>query len=100
MRLLDRLGPQEDRVEVDVLAVELGLLAVQICFNAASCSSISAPRVVGSVPWLRISSRFHPTPTPKATRPSDTRSRLATCFAVWMTSRWGSSAIPVPEHQP
>ena len=69
---------------------------VQICFRAASCSSTRFPRVAGSVPWLRISSRFHPTPTPNATRPPDTRSRLATSFAVWMTSRCGNSTMPVP----
>lgn len=34
--------------------------AVQICFKAASCSSISAPHEGGSLPWLRISSRFQP----------------------------------------
>ena len=48
------------------------------------------------MPWLRISSLFQPTPTPKAARPPDTASRLATSLAVWITSRWGSSAIPVP----
>jgi hypothetical protein len=50
MRALHRFGPAEDRVEVDVRAVELGSSLVQISLIAASRSFISDPRVRGSVP--------------------------------------------------
>ena len=53
-------------------------------------------RRAGSVPWLRISSRFQPAPTPNSIRPPESRSTLATAFAVTIGSRWITRQIPVP----
>src|SRR3712207_7244502 len=53
-----------------------GSSLVQISIIARRRSSVSLPRVLGSVPWFSISSRFQPTPTPKTARPPETRSRL------------------------
>ena len=62
---------------------------------ASMRSSSSAPRVFGSVPWLRNSSMFQPAPTPNTNRPPEIRSMLAASFAVMIGSRWISRAIPV-----
>ena len=53
-------------------------------------------RSLNGVPWFSISGTFHPAPKPTSTRPPDTRSRLATAFAVVIGSRCGSSMIPKP----
>src|SRR5882762_10733398 len=68
---------------------------VQIALHASTFSRSSVHRVLKSVPWSPISSRFQPAPTPKMKRPLDTRSTLATDFAVWMGSRWIKRQIPV-----
>ena len=44
---------------------------VQIALIASTRSRITAIRVRGSVPWLAISSRFQPAPTPNSNRPPD-----------------------------
>ena len=50
----------------------------------------------GFVPWLTISSRFQPAPTPKSTRPPERWSRLATSFAVMIGSRSVTRQMPLP----
>jgi hypothetical protein len=50
----------------------------------------------GSVPWLRISSRFQPAPTPNSTRPPLSRSSDATSLAVMIGSRSMTRQMPVP----
>ncbi len=40
-----------------------------------------------STPWFAISSTFHPAPMPSTTRPPDSRSSEATCFAMRIGSR-------------
>ena len=60
-------------------------------------SRISLWRALKSVvPWSAISSAFQPAPTPNRKRPAEIRSSEATCFAVWIGSRWTTSATPVP----
>src|SRR5215210_1992908 len=73
-----------------------GSSLVQISIIALRRSSVSLPRVRGSVPWFSISSRFQPTPTPKIVLPPDTRSRLATSLAVTIGSLSTIRATPVP----
>ena len=53
-------------------------------------------RTRGSVPWLRISSRFQPAPTPNSNRPPDRWSTLATSFAVMIGSRSMTRQMPLP----
>ncbi len=48
---------------------------------------MSEKRRLGSVPWLAISSRFQPAPTPNSTRPPERWSMLATSLAVMIGSR-------------
>ena len=48
------------------------------------------------MPWLRISSRFQPAPTPNSSRPPVSRSTLAAAFAVTIGSRSITRQIPVP----
>ena len=50
----------------------------------------------GSVPWLAISSRFQPAPTPKSKRPPERTSIEATSFAVMIGSRWITRLMPLP----
>jgi hypothetical protein len=69
---------------------------VQIAFIASTRSPISAIRVRGSVPWLRISSRFQPAPMPNSNRPPEMRSTLATSFAVVIGSRSTTRQTPLP----
>ncbi len=69
---------------------------VQISRIASTRSRSSRQRSFGSVPWFSISSRFQPPPTPKSTRPPETKSRLATAFAVVIGSRSTTSTIPKP----
>ncbi len=52
-------------------------------------------RVRGSVPWLRISSRFQPAPTPKSKRPPERWSTLATSLAVTIGSRSITRQMPL-----
>src|SRR5215211_7102553 len=54
---------------------------------ASTRSRMTAIRTRGSVPWLRISVRFQPAPTPNSKRPPDRWSTLATSFAVMIGSR-------------
>ena len=49
-----------------------------------------------SVPWLAISSRFQPAPTPKSTRPPDRTSTLATSLAQMIGSRSTTRQMPLP----
>ena len=62
---------------------------------ASALSRMSFQRVLKSVPWFAISSRFHPAPMPKIKRPFETRSTLAACLAAWMGSRSVRRQIPV-----
>src|SRR6516165_2902444 len=62
-------------------------------------STRSRSRVIrrrGSVPWLAISSRFQPAPTPNSNRPPDRQSTLATSLAVMIGSRSITRQIPEP----
>ena len=52
-------------------------------------------RRAGSVPWLRISSRFQPAPTPNSTRPPERWSMLATSLAVTIGSRSMTRQMPL-----
>ena len=72
-----------------------GLDWVQISFMASTRSRITAMRCLKSVPWLRISSAFQPAPMPNRKRPFETRSRVATLFAVWSGSRCTTRQMPV-----
>ena len=69
---------------------------VQIAFIASTLSRMRLERVVGSVPWFRISSMFQPAPTPNRKRPSEMWSSVATSFAVTMGSRSMIRQTPVP----
>jgi hypothetical protein len=69
---------------------------VQICRMAVMCSSILRVLVRGSTPWLAISSRFHPGPTPSSNRPRAIRSRLATVLARLIGSCWTTRETAVP----
>jgi hypothetical protein len=69
---------------------------VQISFMASTLSRSRPNRVCGSVPWFRISSAFHPAPTPNRKRPPDRRSSEATSLAVVIGSRSMTRQIPVP----
>ena len=73
-----------------------GFDSVQIAFIASICSRIFCMRVAKAVPWSSISSWFQPPPIPNKKRPPDTWSIEATSFAVWIVSRWITSAMPVP----
>jgi hypothetical protein len=59
-------------------------------------SPASRTRVRGSVPWLRISSRFQPIPTPNSNRPPLRWSTLATSLAVTIGSRSITRQTPLP----
>jgi hypothetical protein len=59
-------------------------------------SRMTAMRLRGSVPWLRISSRFQPAPTPSSKRPPDRWSTLATSLAVVIGSRSVIRQMPLP----
>ena len=63
---------------------------------ARTRSRISRMRVRGSVPWLAISSRFQPAPTPNSKRPPERWSRLATSLAVMIGSRSVTRQMPLP----
>ena len=69
---------------------------VQISFMARMRSRMSEKRRFGSVPWLRISSRFQPPPTPNSKRPPDRKSSEATSLAVVIGSRSTTRQMPVP----
>ena len=71
--------------------------SVQIAFIASTRSRMRRKRVAGSVPWLRISSRFQPAPTPKIRRPPDSRSTLATSLAVTIGSRSMTRQMPAAD---
>src|SRR4030095_13969558 len=73
-----------------------GSSLVQIAFIASIRSRIRPKRVAGSVPWLRISSRFQPAPTPNSNRPPERWSTDATSLAVVIGSRSITRQIPVP----
>jgi len=55
-----------------------------------------AIRTRASVPWLAISSRFQPAPTPNSKRPPERWSTLATSFAVMIGSRSTTRQMPLP----
>jgi hypothetical protein len=96
VRALRGLRPRPDALEVDVLAVVAGLVLVQIAFIASTRSAMIAMRTRGSVPWLRISSRFQPAPTPNSRRPPERWSTLATSLAVVIGSRSMTRQMPLP----
>ena len=73
---------------------------VQIAFIASMRSRMRLKRRRGSVPWLRISSRFQPAPTPNRTRPPESASIEATAFAVMIGSRCGTRQTPEPDLDP
>ena len=54
-----------------------------------------AIRTRGSVPWLSISSRFQPAPTPNSKRPPESWSTLATSLAVVIGSRSTTRQMPL-----
>jgi hypothetical protein len=64
--------------------------------TASTRSRSSLKRRSGSVPWLAISSRFQPAPTPNRKRPPDRASTDATALAVAIGSRSTSRQIAVP----
>jgi len=68
---------------------------VHIALTASTRSLRSFQRVLKSVPWSAISSRFHPPPMPNMNRPPEMTSRLADSLAVWMGSRSMSRQMPV-----
>src|SRR3984885_10195373 len=57
---------------------------------------MTAIRTRGSVPWLAISSLFHPAPTPNSNRPPDMKSTEATSLAVMIGSRSITRHTPDP----
>ena len=67
----------------------------QMARMAATYSSVRAPRRAKGTPSASNSSRDHPMPTPKVSRPSDNRSRLAACFATITGLCSGSRRTPV-----
>jgi hypothetical protein len=69
VRLLDRFRPRPQRLEFDDAPWYSATSFVQIAFIAAMRSRIKEKRVLKSVPWLAISSAFHPPPIPKTKRP-------------------------------
>jgi hypothetical protein len=84
------------QVEVDELAMERRLLCVQLSrmarIRAPACGSL----VRGSVPWLRISSRFQPMPTPNSNRLPLRWSTLATSLAAMIGLRSMTRQTPLP----
>ena len=73
-----------------------GSFFVQISFMASTRSRSSRQRDLNAVPWSSISSAFQPPPMPKSTRPPDSRSSVATSFAVVIGSRSITRQMPVP----
>jgi hypothetical protein len=69
---------------------------VQISFIASTRSRSTRHRVLKAVPWCSISSAFQPPPIPNRTRPPETRSSVATSFAVVIGSRSTTRQMPVP----
>ena len=63
---------------------------------ASTRSRMTAILTRGSVPWLAISSLFHPAPTPNSKRPPDSTSTLATSLAVTIGSRSITRHTPEP----
>ena len=70
--------------------------SAQMARIALTRSAISAKRRLGSAPWLAISSRFHPAPTPNRKRPAESWSRVATVFASTIGSCSTTSEMAVP----
>ena len=58
-------------------------------------SRMCRQRRLKGVPWFSISSAFQPPPIPKMKRPLESRSRLATDFAVVIGSRSITRQMPV-----
>ena len=63
---------------------------------ASMRSHMIETRYRGSAPWLAISSRFQPAPTPTTTLPSDSWSRVEICLATTIGSWSGSTSVPIP----
>ena len=63
---------------------------------ASTRSRMSRQRLFQAVPWFSISSAFQPPPTPKSTRPPESRSSVATSLAVTIGSRSITRQMPVP----
>jgi hypothetical protein len=63
------------------------------------CSSCLAPRVRKSCPRASYSTWFQPTPTPRRSRPPDSRSTSAACRATSAVWRCGRTRTPVANLQ-
>ncbi len=63
--------------------------------STAICSSMRAPRFVKRSPRASNSTAFQPTPTPRRSRPAESTSTAAACFATSAVCRWGRIRIPV-----
>ncbi len=62
--------------------LEEGSLHIARTTQRVSSSSSSRCRAGGNVqPWERYSSSYHPAPIPKMTRPPESTSTVAACFA-------------------
>ena len=62
----------------------------------ARYSSVIAPRSAKGTPRASNSSRSHPTPAPKMTRPPERRSRVESIFACAKGLRSGTTTTVVP----
>ena len=63
--------------------------------HAASVSVSSCPRCAKSRPSASYSSRCQPVPTPRSSRPCDSTSSVAACFASSTAGRSGAIRMPV-----
>ena len=63
--------------------------------HAASVSLSSAPRCAKSMPSASYSSRCHPVPTPRSSRPRESTSSVAACLASNTAGRNGAIRMPV-----
>jgi len=64
------------------------------------CSSRLRPRLSKSFPRPSYSTRFQPTPTPRRSRPRESRSTSAACFATNAVCRWAGLAHSSPAPDP
>ena len=63
--------------------------------SSPTCSSRRRPRVRKSSPSASYSTRFQPLPTPRISRPPESRSTSAACLATSAVWRWGRISTPV-----
>ena len=93
-------GLQRLRLAVDVLkrqrgGVELAGVSRHSTRHAARVSVSSWPRCSKSIPSASYSSRCHPVPTPRSSRPRESTSSVAACFASSTAGRSGAIRMPV-----